>query len=265
MNKPKTKGKPASRKLDELDDVEALFFLSEDHPETSADFGRPAASASLSQNETAKILAVVSRKGGTGKTSLVMNLAAVLSTSRRRVVVLDLDRGADAVKWQDRGVKLPFVVTRAEGKGVGRSLKKSIDKIVAEADLLILDTPPADMQVIEQAVEVAHLVLIPTGPSALDLMATVEVVNQSLKLQRSRQASSPRVALVPSRLISGTRLANELPGRLEKLSLPVAPSIGQRVEVAAAGSEGRAVKPRSQAGIEFARLARFVLRNLRTS
>ena len=40
------------------------------------------------------VIAVVNHKGGTGKTSLVMNLAAVLSTSRRRVVVLDLDEAA---------------------------------------------------------------------------------------------------------------------------------------------------------------------------
>ena len=60
-----------------------------------------------------------------------------------------------------------------------------------------------------------------------------------------------------------TRLAKELPKKLRKLSFPVAPSIGQRVEVTAAGSEGRAVQPKSQAGLEVARLARFVVRNLR--
>jgi len=109
----------------------------------------------------------------------------------------------------------------------------------------------------------ADLVLIPTGPSALDIMATVEVVKESLEVLEKDRRRVPRVALVPSRLISGTRLAKELPGELRKLSLPVAPSIGQRVEVAAAGSEGRAVRLKSQAGLEISRLARFVVRNLR--
>jgi chromosome partitioning protein len=259
----KSKDKSLSPHLDELDDVDALFLLSEEEPSSKRRSRRSGKVSRSVQKEPPKIVALVSRKGGTGKTSLAMNLAAVLSTSRRRVVVLDLDKGADAAKWQDRGGKLQFAVIRADGKKGEWSLEKSIEKVAAKADLLILDTPPADMQVIEQAVEAADLVLIPTGPSALDLMATVEVVNKSLKMQRGKPNRALRVALVPSRLISGTLLAKELPRRLEKLSLPVAPSIGQRVEVATAGSEGRALRPKSKAGLEISRLARFVLRNLR--
>ncbi len=265
MSKPgtKSKGKSHSPHLDELDDVDALFYLSEEEPGPKQSSRRSGKAGRTVRQEPPKIVALVSRKGGTGKTSLAMNLAEVLSTRRRRVVVVDLDRGADAAKWQGRGGELSFAVMRVDSRGGERELKKSLDEAAAEADLLILDTPPANARVMSRAVQAADLVLIPTGPSTLDVVATVEVVNESLEILGGDEQDHPRVVLVPSRLISGTRLAKELPRQLEKLSLPIAPGICQRVEVAAAGSEGRAVRPKSQAGLEFSKLARFVLRNLR--
>ncbi|MGB5389869.1 MAG: AAA family ATPase, partial [Thermoanaerobaculia bacterium] len=137
----KSKDKSLSPHLDELDDVDALFLLSEEEPSPKRRSRRSGKVSRSVQKEPPKIVALVSRKGGTGKTSLAMNLAAVLSTSRRRVVVLDLDRGADAAKWQDRGGKLQFAVIRADGKKGEWSLEKSIEKVAAKADLLILDTP----------------------------------------------------------------------------------------------------------------------------
>ena len=208
-------------------------------------------------------MALVSRKGGTGKTSLAMNLAEALSTRRRRVMVVDLDRGADAAKWRDRGGELSFTVKRVDSRTGEPEMTRNINEMRAEADLLILDTPPANSRVMSRAIQMADLVLIPTGPSALDVMATVEVVKDAMEILENDNRRAPRIALVPSRLISGTRLAKELPKELKKFSLPVAPGIGQRVEFAAAGAEGRAVRPKSQAGLEVSRLARFVVRNLR--
>lgn len=265
MSRPDTKSEERSRSphLDELDDVDALFFLSEEEPAPKARTKRAAKSKKARPKKPPKIVALVSRKGGTGKTSLAMNLADALSTKRRRVVVVDLDRGADATKWKDRGGELSFAVLRVDSRGGEKGLKKGIEEAAVEADLLILDTPPANSKVIGHAVQVADLVLIPTGPSTLDVLATVELVKESVGTRDSGKQAAPRIAFVPSRMISGTRLAKELPRQLEKLELPVAPGIGQRVEVAAAGSEGRAVKPKSQAGLEVSKLARFVLRNLR--
>jgi len=259
----KSKGKFKVPHLDELDDVDALFFLSEEEPAPEARTKRAGRNKKARPRKPPKIVALVSRKGGTGKTSLAMNLAEALSTKRRRVVVVDLDRGADAAKWKDRGGELSFAVLRVDSRRGEKGLKKGIEEAAVEADLLILDTPPANSKVIGQAVQVADLVLIPTGPSTLDVVATVELVKESIGARDSEAQAAPRIALVPSRLISGTRLAKQLPRQLEKLELPVAPGIGQRVEVAAAGSEGRAVKRKSQAGLEVSRLARFVLRNLR--
>jgi len=265
MSRPKAKSEEKSRSphLDELDDVDALFFLSEAEPAPKKSTARSRKSRRSQPKEPVKVVALVSRKGGTGKTSLAMNLAAALSTKRRRVVVVDLDRGADATKWRDRGGELSFAVLRVDSRGGEKGLKKGIEAAAVEADLVILDTPPANSKVIGHAVQVADLVLIPTGPSTLDVLATVELVKESVGTRHSPKQAVPHIALVPSRLLSGTRLARELPRQLEKLKLPVAPGIGQRVEVAAAGSEGRAVKPKSQAGLEVSRLARFVLRNLR--
>lgn len=262
-SRSKSKDKSLSPHLDELDDVDALFLLSEEEHSPGDRPGRSGKRARSRRKEPAKIVALVSRKGGTGKTSLAMNLAEALSTKRRRVVVIDLDRGADAAKWRERGKELSFTVKRVDSRSGEQEMKKDINEARAEADLLILDTPPTKSRVMSRAIQMADLVLIPTGPSALDVMAAGEVAKETLGILDQDSQHVPRVALVPTRLISGTRLAKELPGKLKELSLPIAPGIGQRVEVAVAGSEGRPIRPRSQAGLEFSRLARFVVRNLR--
>ena len=73
----------------------------------------------------------------------------------------------------------------------------------------------------------------------------------------------PLVVTVPCRLIARTRLAAELPDTLKALGEPVAPAIGNRIEVARAAIQGRTVQPSSMAGQEFERLAAYVLRRLK--
>ena len=214
----KSKKKDHTPVLAELDDVDALFFLSEVEPRPSEKPRLANQGAQSEAKEPPKILAVVSRKGGTGKTSIAMNLAEALSTKRRRVMVIDLDRGADAAKWAGRGGDLAFTVKRVDHRGGEEALKDGIAEAAAQADLLILDTPPANPRVMSDAVQVADLVLIPTGPSALDVRATVDVVTESVRMREADKQIAPRIALVPSRLMSRTRLARELPKKLEELS-----------------------------------------------
>ncbi len=207
-----------------------------------------------------KTLAVISRKGGTGKTSVSVNVAAALATPRRRVVILDLDPQGSASRWAEWG-ELPFAVEPFNvARGAGR-FREKLESL--EADLLILDTPPEVEEPTQLALLVADLALIPTGPSALDLWATKDAVAVAREARKERRGKRPGVALVPCRTVGRSRIARELPALLRALGEPVAPGIGNRVEVAVAAIEGRTVKPYTEAGREFQKLAAYVLKRLR--
>ena len=110
-------------------------------------------------------LVIAGSKGGCGKSTLSACLA-VEAARTARVGLLDLDpQGSIAGWWQRRNQPNPSLIED--------------DDILADAqrrvrlgfELIVVDTPPALMTVIEGAIAAADMVLVPCRPSALDVMA----------------------------------------------------------------------------------------------
>lgn len=110
------------------------------------------------------VIAIVHTKGGVGKTTSALYLAAAASRAGISVTVLDADPQASATDWAEAaaeaGSALPFPVRSASA----RSLKAD-----PEAQLTIIDTPPGTAGAIDAAIEAADLVIVPTGVSPLDV------------------------------------------------------------------------------------------------
>ena len=209
-----------------------------------------------------RTVALTSLKGGCGKTSVAVNLAAALSTPRRRVVLADADPQQAAVRWAENG-GLPFPVEALDAERGAARFRSDLGRLQAEAELVILDTPPELAESAMLAALLADLLLIPCGPSALDLWAAKEAVELAAEARAERGRKLPYVSMVPSKLMSRTRESLELPDTLEAFGEPVAPAIYQRVAVSRATIEGGTVRPNSPAGREFQALARHVLKRLR--
>ncbi|OPE44999.1 hypothetical protein BST27_18745 [Mycobacterium intermedium] len=105
-------------------------------------------------------------KGGVGKTTTAMFLAAAAMRRGVPVRVVDADPQGSAESWADRaahlGTPLPFDVVPATPADV-RVLSHEPD------ELLLIDTPPGTATVIDAAVDAADLVIIPTRPCAADI------------------------------------------------------------------------------------------------
>ena len=110
------------------------------------------------------VIAIVHTKGGVGKTTSAVYLAAAASRAGTTVAVLDADPQGSATDWAEAateaGAALPFPVRSASA----RSLKAD-----PEAQLTIIDTPPGTAGAIDAAIESADLVIVPTGVSPLDV------------------------------------------------------------------------------------------------
>lgn len=118
-----------------------------------------------------KTIAIISQKGGAGKTTMAIHLAAAAMAEGFSVLILDTDPQATASQWsQWRDGAEPEVVDC----GSPNLLPRKIDQAgQLGAELLIIDTPPHADMMARAAVTAADLVLIPCRPQAFDLSAVV--------------------------------------------------------------------------------------------
>ncbi len=126
-------------------------------------------------------IAIVSQKGGAGKTTLAVNLAAEAARSFVSLII-DTDPQATASRWaQWRGGGDPEVVDCGAPSLLAGKLAKAAE---LGADLAVIDTPPHADAMARQAARLADLLLIPCRPRAFDLAAieaTAELVRSSRK------------------------------------------------------------------------------------
>lgn len=124
-------------------------------------------------------VSICSTKGGVGKTTISTALAVAASQDGLRVALIDIDPQQTLQHWwEDRGQpENPGMITWKAKLGV-RFLPTAIERTAALGyDLVIIDTPPAIMGIIELAVSVADFVLIPTQPSPVDLEGNKAIID----------------------------------------------------------------------------------------
>jgi chromosome partitioning protein len=222
-----------------------------------------------------QIISVINLKGGVGKTTIALNLAATLAEQGHRVVLIDADPQQSATQWAQQGqlvgapaaarLSLPVHPLRADAGAP--QFKAALEQLAqaAQATLGVIDCPPELSDPALVAALLADLVVVPVTPSPLDLWAAKQAVATAQEARTLRDGHKPLISLVPSRLLPQTILARDLPAALEALGEPVAPAITQRVALVEAIVLGQTIgtyAKTSPAAAEFAALARHTLRRL---
>ena len=190
-------------------------------------------------------IALISQKGGAGKTTLALNLAVAFQQAGRTSVVLDLDPQASAATWADlRNDEYPAVAA-AHAPRLQAALATARDHGAA---LAILDTAPHAEASALAAARAADLVLIPCRPGLFDLHAV------AASHDAARLAGAPAAAVLSAAPHRGT-LADQACTILTELGIEVAPvAIGQRAAHVHAIALGLSVlehEPRGKAAAEI--------------
>ncbi len=207
------------------------------------------------------IIAVLGRKGGIGKSTIVGNLVGEFAAMGRKVVALDADPQHSLAAWASQGEGILSRVVEKVKTDTAEALDAKVHKVHKGADLILIDTPPGIPEVGYQAALVADLVLLPCGPSPLELYALKEALAQALRARAERRSKKPRIRFVPSRVLMGTNLGRSLSTSLEAMGKKVLPAIAQRIVLAEAVDRGLTVgeyAPSSVAHAEFEALAQAV-------
>lgn len=211
-----------------------------------------------------KIIGVVGRKGGSGKTTVAVHLAAILAAGGRRVVLVDADQQGSAHHWAEPG-QLPMAVEHLplESANQVRAWSNHIRNI--KADFVVLDSPPHLDAALGGVIGLCDVAVIPCGPSGMDLLATMETVTLAREIRDARKPKRPALVLVPNRTDRRTQSGKELPKALKDMGEAVAPEIRARMAFADAFNTGQwvgAFAPGSPAHKEMTRLADFVLKTM---
>ena len=127
------------------------------------------------------ILALVSLKGGVGKTTSAMHLAAVMAADGGEVVVVDADDEQSALRWAAYADSLPFRVVPAERDGLAQQVRREH----GTGALIVVDTPPNSRELLTRASMVATHVIVPVLPTGLD----IDRMMPTLRLLRDTQAT----------------------------------------------------------------------------
>lgn len=205
-----------------------------------------------------KILALVSQKGGAGKSLISAHLAVAFEESGMKTVVIDLDRQGSVAQWgASRKSDGPTVVNgRADRLAIMLDTARR-----AEVDLIIIDTPPHSDKNALNAVSIADLVLIPIRPAIFDLRAIKETV-EILKAVRRQDRGLIVLNAVPPR----GSLGDEAEEASLSYGIDVAPiRIGERAALSHALIGGQGItefEPRGKAAGEVRELQRFIASRL---
>src|SRR4051812_35511095 len=105
-----------------------------------------------------KTLAILSQKGGAGKTTLAVHLAVAAERSGRPAVLVDLDPQASATGWKDSRASETPVVVSAQSARLSQILASAAS---GGAAIAILDTAPHSEGTALTAARSADYILIP--------------------------------------------------------------------------------------------------------
>lgn len=209
-----------------------------------------------------KVLGILSRKGGVGKTTLAVHLAVMAHEAGRKVLLIDLDpQGSAAAWWQAREASEPQL--EATTPGQLEALLGAARK--AGVDVAIIDTRPSAEADAVKVAALSDYLIVPTRPAIMDLravLATLDVV----KGGRHRASIVLNACPPPRGGIGEASATSDARKALKAFGVPVAPvSVVQRAVLSHSLLAGLAVSetdPGSKAAGEIRALWRHVEKEL---
>ena len=241
------------------------------------------------------VIAISNRKGGTGKTTVSVNLAAELANLGRRVLLIDLDSqghcavglGVKAVKgdaaahriFTDPAARLAPVIRPTayanlslapadqlfeHGSGLrdplrlARALTEA--EIIRNFDVVVVDTPPSMDQLLLNALSAANWVLVPYVPHPLSFEGVRQLMRVLFKVMSGDNPRLKILGFLPTTAAEHTRQHRAVTGEVSRQfgAHRVLPGIRNDIRLAEAFAAGKPVRyfaPKSRGAQDFAELA----------
>ncbi|HEU4352198.1 MAG TPA: ParA family protein [Burkholderiales bacterium] len=181
---------------------------------------------------------VINPKGGSGKSTVAINLASYFAANGVATAVMDYDTQGSSLNWlRIRPAHAPRIhgANAAPQKTGLRTLGMHVP---VATEQLIIDAPAgASGLVLQEMLSRAHGILIPVAPSAIDIHATANFIRDLLMTGKVR-SNSIRVGVVANRVRQANPVYEPLERFLKSLNLPLLARLGDSDVFLAAAESG---------------------------
>lgn len=204
------------------------------------------------------IIGVLNQKGGVGKTTIAVNMAAVLALQGQRVLLVDADPQGSSLAWSSAREAPPLFSVVGMAKP---TLHREMPDLAKDYDAVVIDGAPRVNDLGRAAILASDMVLIPVQPSPYDVWAAADTVTLIREAQQFKE--NLKAAFAINRKIAKTAIGRDVASALEHFGIPVLPAhLCQRVLYAESAAQGLAVSevaPNGDAARELAALVSSIM------
>lgn len=246
------------------------------------------------------IISVINHKGGVGKTTSAVNVAACLGEMNQQVLLIDIDpqgnattslgvenTGDDLLQAMQKSDALPVIATGAKGfdlvpsgpalvaarqrfSGVvgAELLRRCLQRTNGGWQWVLIDCPPSMGILTLNALLVSRHVLVPVEASYLGLQGLGQIVETVDSVRRQHSARARIEAVIPCRAHVRRKMHQEIMVKLARaFPQAVTPVIRENVALAEAPGHGKPVisyAPRSNGAHDYRQATQWLFQHLST-
>ncbi len=173
-----------------------------------------------------KRIVVLNPKGGSGKTTLAINLASYFASRQQKPVLIDFDPQGSSMRWvkKRQATQAPIHAIAAYEKD-SRTTRAFQLRIPEDATHVIVDTPAAvESRNLPEITKGADKIIVPVLPSDIDIHTCSRVIKDLLLVAKIRREDD-RLAVVANRVRRNTLMYQSLIRFLQTLGIPIVATI----------------------------------------
>ena len=161
------------------------------------------------------VISFLNQKGGCGKTTASINLAAMLDSMGYTVELVNLDPQGTALDWATTRANV-----RSEDESLfrvsqmGTNISREIKSVKRGCDFVIVDGAPQVQALTVQAIKSADIVVIPVQPTQADVWATDMIVDIIKEIHEIRDEKRPETYFMVSQVLKSSKESGTFAGMI---------------------------------------------------